>query len=110
MSFDAARVPPTLGVAMVEPLRCARCDSLQEQDGLAEVSEVLSKMLWKQGKISGVCLVNLCVHFFFTLFDVVREAKNSLDILEMMNIELSQKVAVDPERLNVKRRRRDLEH
>ena len=38
-SFDAGRVPSTLGGARRDPLQCARWDSLQEGGGVADFSE-----------------------------------------------------------------------
>ena len=57
-SFDAMGVPSTLGKAKGDPLYCASGDSLQEESGVADFSEA-DRTLWKQRKMSGVCLENL---------------------------------------------------
>ena len=38
-TFDARRVPSTLGEARSDPLQCARGDSLQEEGGVTDFSE-----------------------------------------------------------------------
>ena len=52
-NFDAVGVPSTLGEARCDPLQCARGDSLQEEVGVADVSEVRRDV--KKRNISGVC-------------------------------------------------------